>query len=183
MRELWKLAWKLLLIAAVAGLALGSTNAMTQAPIQGRIETSANAARGSVLPAATDFKLLSEGEGGCDDTYSGLADGETVGYTARVTARGYGGEIEVIVGTDMQGVVTGVNVGGVDFAETAGLGIKTKDAAFRDQFVGKKGPFVISKTAGEIGEPIDAVSGTTISSSAVVSAVNTACERLLGLIG
>lgn len=183
MRELGKLAWKLLLIAAVAGLALGSTNALTQAPIQGQIETSENKARSTVLPAATNFKLLHEGECGCDDAYAGLADGETVGYTAQVTARGYGGEIEVIVGMDMQGVVTGVSVGGASFAETAGLGVKTKDAAFRNQFVGKESPFAISKTAGAADVPVDAVSGATISSSAVVRAVNTACEYLLRLIG
>ncbi len=29
MREIWKLTWRLLLIAAVAGLALGGTNALT----------------------------------------------------------------------------------------------------------------------------------------------------------
>lgn len=176
MREIWTLTWKLLLIAAVAGLALGLTNGLTQEPIAQQIVSAANQARMTVLPSASDFELVSEGENGCDNIYIGKSDGETVGYTAQITTRGYGGEIEITIGVDMSGTVNGVNIGGANFAETAGLGAKVKDPAFRDQFAGQKGPY-------ELGKSIDAVTAATISSKAVVNAVNQAYDALISVIG
>ncbi len=52
--------------------------------------------------------------------------------------------------------------------ETAGLGQRASEAAFTDQFIGKSGPF----TYGEDG--IEALSGATITSNAVLKAINTA---------
>ncbi|MDD3919715.1 MAG: FMN-binding protein [Eubacteriales bacterium] len=177
MRDIWKLAWKLLLIAAIAGLALGATNELTKGPIAEQVKLAADEARKTVLPAADNFALVSEGQNGCDSIYQGTKGGTPVGYTAQVTVRGYGGLIEVTVGRDTEGVITGVSVGGASFAETAGLGAKTKDAAFREQYIGQSGPGLTVDKAGK-GADIDAVSGATISSTAVTGAVNTACTAL-----
>ncbi len=119
---------------------------------------------------------MNKGEGGCDNVYTGEANGEIVGYTAQITTRGYGGEIEITIGVDMNGVVTGVSIGGANFAETAGLGAKVKTPEFRDQFTGQKGPY-------ELGSSIDAITAATISSRAVTNAVNVAYEYVVSLIG
>ena len=74
--------------------------------------------------------------------------------------------------------VAGVNVGGTDFAETAGLGARVKEAWFGEQFAGLTAPVALTKDGGEV----DAVSSATISSNAVTSAVNAACEVLSGLL-
>lgn len=177
MRDIWKLAWKLLLIAAVAGLALGATNELTKGPIAEQVKVAADEARKSVLPAADSFVLVSEDTNGCDTIYEGTKGGVTAGYTAQVTVKGYGGEIEVTVGIGTDGVITGVSVGGAKFAETAGLGAKTKDETFRSQYIGLSGPGITADKAGK-GADVDAVSGATISSSAVTSAVNTACAAI-----
>jgi len=176
MREIWKLTWKLLLIALVAGGALGLTNELTRGPIAEQTAQAAVAARQQVLAQATEFELIAENENGCDNIYRGTANGQPAGYTAQVTVRGYGGPIEVVVGVDEAGTITGVSVGGSSFAETAGLGEKTKSAAFRDQYAGKTAPLTVDK-AGK-GADIDAVSGATISSRAVTDAVNTACAAI-----
>lgn len=176
MREIWKLAWKLLLIAAVAGLSLGFTNALTEGPIAEQQKIEANAARLRVLPTAVDFELVSEKESGIDDAYAGKANGETVGYTAKITTKGYGGPIEVTVGMNLEGTITGISVGGANFAETAGLGAKTKDAAFTDQFRDHDAPVTLN-------QDVQAVTGATISSKAVTDAVNSACEYLSALMG
>ena len=55
--------------------------------------------------------------------------------------------------------------------ETAGLGANCTEASFKGQFTGKSGSIVT-------GEDIDAISGATITTDAVVSAVN-ACLRLV----
>ena len=91
---------------------------------------SADEARRAVLPAATDFEEMAVDNDDIDYCYKGLANGETIGYTAQITVKGYGGEIEVVVGVDNDGVITGINVGGANFSETAGLGAKTKEPAF-----------------------------------------------------
>ena len=173
MREVLTLGWKLLLLAAVAGLALGATNAVTEGPIEQQRIEEANAARQAVLADAATFEILGEGtDGGLD------AAGETVGYTARCTVQGYGGPIEVTVGLTSDGAIAGVNVGGADFAETAGLGARVKEPWFGEQYVGLEPPVALTGDGGTI----DAVSSATISSNAVTSAVNAACDVLVGLL-
>lgn len=173
MHEIWKLSCKLLLIAAVAGLALGTTNAVTADPIAAQSALEADRARRAVLPGAASFEEAAAD--GLDEAFLGLdAAGGIVGATGKVTVQGYGGEIEVTVGVDTAGTITGVSVGGVNFKETAGLGAKTKDAAFTSQFAGKAAPVALQKDGGEI----DAVTAATISSTAVTNAVNQAAAAL-----
>ena len=165
-------AWlALCIIALAAGLLLALTNQLTADRIAEQNVIKANAARADVLPAATEFKSLELNQEwvaslGVDDCYEGYDEaGNLVGYTSQITVKGYGGDIEVVVGMDLTGAITGVSVGGADFAETAGLGAKTKEPAFTEQFIGLVPPAVLK-------ENVDSVTGASISSGAVVSAVN-----------
>ena len=84
---------------------------------------------------------------------------------------GFGGKIELIIGLLMDGTVTGYKV--IQQNETPGLGTKITEAKFSGQFVGlnaHKSNFELSKNGGEI----DALTGATISSNAVVEAVKKA---------
>lgn len=79
------------------------------------------------------------------------------------SARGNGGNVAVELVLDEEGRVAEI---WTDVSqETPGLGQRCGERAFLDQFVGKSGPFVL-------GENIDAVSGATVTSQAVVEAVN-----------
>ena len=60
MREILKLGGKLLLLTAVAGLALGLTNAITKGPIAEQAIAAANAARKAVLSDAATFEPVME---------------------------------------------------------------------------------------------------------------------------
>ena len=123
-------AWIVLgLIALIAGCALGLTNEVTAPVIKEQALAAADEARRAVLPDATDFEELAVNNDSIDYCSKGLASGETKGYTAQVTVKGYGGEIEIVVGVDNDGVITGINVGGANFSETAGLGAKTAAVA------------------------------------------------------
>lgn len=176
MREIWKLAWKLLAIAAVAGLALGIVNAVTKEPIEEQTRLAADAARKSVLSVADTFTLCNENVDGCREVYEATASGELVGYTALVaTKEGYGNEIEVTVGVALDGSISGISVGGPNFSETAGLGAKSKEPAFRDQFVGLVAPVTL-------GQDVDAITSATKTSRAVTNAVNVACTYIQTLI-
>ena len=174
MRKIITLGLKLLLIAAVAGLALGYTNAITKGPIDEQTIAAANAARESVLPGVDNFEQI-QTEEGIDNAYIAYKGGDIAGYTAQITTQGYGGEIEIMVGMDSSGAITGINVGGSNFSETAGLGAKVKNDDFKDQFRGLMPPVVLN-------EDIDAVTAATISSRAVTDAVNRVCDFLIGLL-
>ena len=178
MREILKLGGKLLLLTAVAGLALGLTNAITKGPIEEQAVAAANAARQTVLGGAETFEQVLENENGMDEIHRGLdASGNVVGYTGKITTRGYGGPIEVTVGVDAEGKLAGIQCGGSGFSETAGLGAKVKTAAFSDQFAGLATPVALTKDGGEV----DSVTAASISSGAVCNAVNIAAEYIAGL--
>ncbi len=175
--KIWVLGLKLFAIAAVAGLALGATNALTEGPIQEQAVIAADAARREVLASADTFTELTAPEG-LSEAYAGYdANGKLVGKTGKVVTKGYGGEVEVTVGVDETGTITGVFVGGSKFAETAGLGARTKEAWFGEQFIGKLSHVSLKKDGGDI----DAVTSATISSRAVTKAVDLAASLLTAL--
>ena len=84
------------------------------------------------------------------------------------TVQGFGGEVTVHVELNDDGTVKTLAIDTPN--ETAGLGQRASDAEFTDQFIGKAGPFAY----GENG--IDALSGATVTSNAVLEAIN-------GLVG
>ena len=95
---------------------------------------------------------------------SSPVSGEAVG-----SAQGVMGPVAVKISVK-DSAITSIEIGDKQFAETAGLGSKVLDSNFKSQFIGKKLPMKLAD--------IDAVSGATITSQAVVDAVNTAYATL-----
>jgi len=162
-------AWIILTcIVLVAAVLLVLVNSLTADRIKALNLAAADASRRSVMSQAETFTEVPLAPGApVDDCW-------VVGHTAQVTVRGYGGPIEIIVGVDTEGKITGVSIGGSDFAETAGMGARVKEEAFRSQFDGLTAPVVLK-------QDIDAVSGATISSRAVTNGVNTAAEYIASI--
>ncbi len=88
------------------------------------------------------------------------------------SSKGYKGPVWVDVTFDAEGKITSLSVGNEKFQETEGVGTQVKEAYFIDQFIGKQAPVAM--------EDIDAISGATVSSNAVVNAINKAYEKSLG---
>uniref|UniRef100_A0A7C4XJN1 Ion-translocating oxidoreductase complex subunit D n=1 Tax=candidate division WOR-3 bacterium TaxID=2052148 RepID=A0A7C4XJN1_UNCW3 len=83
---------------------------------------------------------------------------------------GYGGAIPITAGVDTQGRITGISIGGEEegFNETEGLGSRVREPSFTKQFIGKSAMEInLKKDGGEI----DAITGATISSSAVCKGI------------
>ncbi len=76
-----------------------------------------------------------------------------------------------MVGIDTSGKVTGVSI--LSISETAGLGMNARNESFINQYIGKSGTIGICKNGASDTE-IQALTGATITSKAVTSAVNTA---------
>ena len=167
----------LFLVSLVAALALAGTNELTKGAIEQRSLEGANAARKAVMADADAFEELQVPEGsGVDNGYRGLRGGQVIGYVAQSTVQGYAGPIEVVAGMDLNGSLTGISVGGTNFSETAGLGSKAKEPAFTGQFAGIKLP-------ARLRDNVDAISGATITSNAVVLGVNQAGTYMASVAG
>ena len=91
------------------------------------------------------------------------ANGAVMIYTE--TVRGFANEVVVKVGLDDNGTIVSLTVGGPHFSETEYYGAQAQTNAFRSQFIGKTGPFVY-------GEGVDAIAGATVTSTAVLQAIN-----------
>ena len=172
-------AWIVLtVISLVAALALGATYNGTKDRIAAQEAEKAVAVRQELLPMAADFEqIAAEGE---TEVFKGMDEaGQAVGYVSVGTVTGFGGPVEVTVGMDGEGTLSGVRVGGSNFSETAGLGAKSKEPAFYEQFAGKTYPVDLSKNGGEI----DAITAATITSSAVIRGVNETAKYIADVAG
>ena len=103
------------------------------------------------------------------------ASGAEIGYIIKGQAAGYGGNDVVVVGVDANLKVTGISFPET-LPETAGLGQRALEPEFYEQFAGKGTKLSVKKGGGAGENEIDAISGATITSTAVVNTVNAATE-------
>lgn len=190
----YKPAISLLVITVVAGLALGAAYGMTKGPIQKAEEEAAVKAYVAVCPDAADFQEsddleakaeelmtsdsdISNGTYGnivLESVYQGVdASGNAAGYVVNVTSKdGFNGDITVTVGISKDKKITGMEF--LTINETAGLGMNAQNPEFMNQFIGKEGPFNLVKDGTSGDNDIQALSGATITSTAVTNAMNAA---------
>lgn len=179
MKENIKLGLTLLIVAAIAGLFLGTAYVITKEPIaQQAIEANNNAMR-QIIPSADSFKKLTvnipeaEVVKEVTEAYKGS---DIIGYAIKVKTKGYGGLIEMIVGISKEGKVEGIKI--LSHSETPGLGANAPNPKFSDQFKGKPITPVLEvmKTGAVKDNQIDAITGATITSKAVTGGVNEAVK-------
>lgn len=186
-----KLHYTLVLSCVCLGSALGlaGTFVLTEAKIEERKQQKIDNALSTVLPAASSFKPVEGSEGvslGID------GQGKTIGYAGTGSAQGYSSKIVVMVGFQAdRETIECIRV--IEQQETPGLGANIQKEAtsktlwtvlgmagestdnipqsFQDQFAGRK--------LGDLDiGGIDAITGATISSKAVMRAVQDARERV-----
>lgn len=161
----------LFLICLIVTALLAGTNLLTKDAIAAQDLKKAESTRRIVL---SDAQTFTEATAGDVTYYVGTdASGSDVGYVFTTAAKGYGGEIQVMTGIGADGEVKGVAI--LSHEETPGLGANTTREDFRAQFqqpVPEEG-FSLVKSAPGDGE-IQALTGATISSTAVTNAVNEA---------
>lgn len=180
----------LMAITLVAGALLGLVYEVTKTPIAQAQEDAKQEAYRTVLADADTFvneegfkeskaqKILKKAGYDSDDISEVVVGqdrlGETVGYVITVTSHeGYGGDIQISVGIETDGTVKGIEM--LSISETAGLGMKATEADFKDQFKDKKvEKFSYTKSGEEGDDKIDALSGATITTNAVINAVDSA---------
>jgi electron transport complex protein RnfG len=98
--------------------------------------------------------------------------GETQAVAYSAAAKGYHDLIEVMVGVDPEGTLTGISI--MTHTETPGLGARIVEPGFTAQFAGLD--LETAKLSAEGGK-VDALSGATFSTMGVITAVDTALEE------
>ena len=179
-------------ITLIAGLALSGVYAMTKDIIEDQQRLANTASYKVVVPEADHFENVAAIDRAIEDLDGGVygagfgrayiretvagvdAEGHTVGYAIRVTSSdGFDGDITLVVGVTVEGVLNGISF--TELNETPGMGMRCAEPAFKDQFNNRSAAsFRLNKSGASDNsdDGIDAVSGASISSSAVVNAVN-----------
>ena len=181
----------LTIITIVAGLALSGVYSMTKDTIDQQKVEAARASFRVVCPEAETFETseeidnaLAELDGGTWGTNFGRctineaylakdAGGNPAGYVVSVTTNdGFDGDITLALGLNAEGVMNGISFTAI--SETPGMGMRATEESFMNQFVGKSNFPLVLKKSGEAAadNEIDALSGATITSTAVSNAVN-----------
>ncbi len=165
-KEFIKLSAVLCIITLIAGLLLAGVNKITAPAIAKAEREATENAMKTLLPEADSFETSSTDK----NLTVAKKDGAFVGFCAKVTSSGYGGDIVMMVGIDSDMYVQGIEI--LSQSETAGLGAKIADNDFKKQFKGKELAElkVVKKDTNEPNE-FKAVTGATISSRAVETGI------------
>ena len=195
-KYLIKLTVTLFLTCVVVAGALGAVNMVTKDKIAAiNLEKTQNAMKAVVadpdnstfsdaLALTDEMTAAALANGGTlTEAYEVMVGGAPAGHALKVVASGSQGSIEMMVGLDAEGAVTGVSV--VKHAETAGIGTKVVDNEPNNAGVGVLDQFVGMSAADlplNVGSNVDAITGATVSTKGITAGVNAALS-VAGVLG
>lgn len=172
----FKASISITLTALISGFALSFLNSALADDIATNQLKATLEAVSLVIPNAKEVgEPIEDGE---VSYYIGRNDsGEVVGYAFRISEVGYAGDVPVMIGynSSLSKITT---IAPLDNSETPNIGSKIADEPFRSSFDGGASSinYTIVKAATTDVESgvINAITGATVSSGAVVSAINKA---------
>jgi len=162
------------LICGLSGFCLSYLKTSTASAIEEQVLTFVQGPAILSVLSGTDNSPIAERkrfevDGKSVMVFPGKKDGKLVSVALENSAKGFGGDIGVMVGFNLENdTLSGIGI--TTMKETPGLGTRIAEPAFTKQFVGKP----LSNKLKSQGGSIDAVSGATISSTGAVEAVNKA---------
>lgn len=167
----WKRIYKpvvvLTLVCVVVSGALAVANSVTGPIIDEATREREEAVRLELLPEATGFKQMLGYGGDAADMIFVANNG--VGVIVTSTAKGYGGDMSVMVAFNADGTIKRIRV--IEQAETKGIGSKVAaNPSYWSKYEGLPAEQLV------LGKDVDAVTGATKSSRALLAAVNAAVE-------
>jgi len=158
----------LTIVCLIAAGLLGLSYGVTYEAIEGQKIVYLDENLLQVFPDADNFQ---EKEG----YYIAVKGGEIKGYLTTLESGGYAGMIEILVGINLEGELTGIRI--LDHEETPGLGGEATKPEFYEQFDGiKVNDIKLKQDGGEI----DGITAATITSRAITKGVK---EAVVGKLG
>ena len=174
-------------VAVIMGAILALVNSMTSGPIEAQKEKALADGIKAVmvcddLVVAKKEEVKQNDAKGKEMTFTIYqtkdAQGKDLGAAVESTTGGFGGDLKVLVGFDIEGNILGYTI--LEHAETPGLGAKADKWFQKDgkgNIIGKspKEPLTVSKDGGQV----DAITASTITSRAFLLAVNNAYKAYM----
>ncbi|MBE7415255.1 MAG: RnfABCDGE type electron transport complex subunit G [Deltaproteobacteria bacterium] len=183
MNGVTKMLLNLIIIGALSGAVLSGVFTAADPMIKANKEQELREAVFYVLPEARDFVKVEKTVGQEKlVVYKGINEnGEPVGMAFKADGNGFQANIGLMVGLDLDYLkLKGIEV--LDQLETPGLGDRIRDESFKDQFKGlevKPRIEYIKFRKPEKPNQIQAITGATISSEAVIKNINRAVEKVV----
>ena len=163
-----KIVCSLLAICTVCAAILGSIYLVTAAQILDNETRTVSEKLQSIYGEDCEFADRAVPEGAiASGVWQVTRAHENAGLAVRTSSRGFSDDIDLIVGFDETGAILKIEI--VSIAETAGIGEKVKEESYLANYTGKSGPLVLN-------EDVDAISGATRSSTALMRGVNQAID-------
>ena len=160
----------LTIVVAISVNALSFTDRLTRDKIEYQKEQKIQSMLFEIFPNMSRYDFE-------DDIYTIYSNGAKVGYAFLAVGKGYGGDIDILVGLEDETTIKGINI--VSHLETPGLGSRVAESSFTDKFAGLD---IANVALRRDGGQIDAITGSTISSRAVVDAVRTEAMEKVKLL-
>lgn len=189
----------LFLITLIAGILLGGIYQITKKPIDKQNEKTKQEAYAAVYDGAefesdndvndkleafqkdlTAGKIKAESGQDISDVIvsevmKAKVGGKDAGYVVTCSGKGYGGNVQIALGIDDKGTIKGIKI--MDCTnETPGLGQNSSNEEWNKQYLGattEQELSVVKDGSGDVkNNTINAISGATITSSAVTRAVD-----------
>ena len=169
-KKFWNKASPIILLTIVVTICvslLTYVDSITRDKIAAQEDETVKSLLATMFPEMSRYELENE-------IYTIYVEDEKLGYAFIAVGKGYGGDINIMVGLEKDTSIKQISI--ISQEETPGLGTRIADPPFTDQFIGLDvNDVVLSRDGGKI----DALTSSTISSSAVVDAVReTALEKI-----
>lgn len=169
----------------IAAVALALINSVTAPVIE---EYQKELLLNALSAVSGSFAVSEESESADDESgtvinYYELFQGDTVsGYVLSLQAKGYGGSMELIAGFNLDGSLIHARLLGN--AETPGLGKEAEKDSYMEKFrgTGSDSPIPVRKNQ-LIPAEADAISGATITFSAIAKALTTGSQFVKTMSG
>lgn len=188
MRDYLKLGLTLFIICAIAAGTLAAINSQTAPVIEEATKQASYAMYYEMYgDNADDFQEVEENEyneivGKYDKVESvlyAMKDGEIVGYVFTAKSNGYGGEMVNAIGFDLVGNIVGYR--NISNAESPGFGDAIGNDTYHERYIGKsvEANDELTLSAGGGPNEIEAISGSTVTSKAVIEGLNQAVKAFV----
>lgn len=160
----------LVAICVICSALLAYLNSMTAPIIEENTKAATLASYLSVMPEGTKAEDLTDMENLTTEGVEGAVKAADGTVAVKASANGYSGKaVTVYAAFAADGTVSNLSVDAS--TQTTGIGSKTGEESFSQGFVGWNTSEQVSA-----GQPVDAIAGATISSNAVIKALNEAID-------
>jgi len=170
MKEMVRYGLILAIICVVASASLALVNSLTSSRILAQAKSEEEASLNEVVPQAARFEAVKSKE---DILYYKAygPDGAMIGAAFKASQKGYSSLVETMAGMKNNGTIIAIKV--LSQNETPGLGARISEPSFTGQFK--------NKDIADLGD-LQAISGATISSRAVIEAVTKKAREIKDLM-